>query len=48
MSMIGESVVAFNVRKKPSGRRIMDESHIPPVTSIAPFSADFSPIMEMI
>jgi len=48
ISIIGESVVAFSVRKKPSGRRMIEESHIPPVTSIAPFRADFSPIIEMI
>jgi hypothetical protein len=46
--MIGESVVAFNVRKKPRGSRISEESHMPPATSIAPFRADFSPIIDRI
>jgi len=48
ISMSGESVVALSVRKKPRGSRTIDESHMPPGTPIAPFSADFSPIIEII
>jgi hypothetical protein len=48
ISIRGESVVAFMARKNPKGRSIIDESHIPAGTEIAPLSADFSPIMDMI
>jgi len=48
MSISGESVVAFNDRKNPRGSKTTEESHIPDATSIAPFKADFSPIIEII
>ena len=48
ISISGESVVAFMVRKNPRGRSMTDESHIPVGTAIAPFRADFSPIIDKI